>query len=159
MTPVIRAATPGDHGLFFSLRADVQRLHHEARPDLFKAPGEVRSSPESFAALLDDPRVSIWFAFDGDEPMGYVHGERRERPEDELQRTQRVLYVHALSVRPEVLRRGVGTALMRQVLASARAAGVTRVELDVWAFNEAARALYRALGFTPWIERLAFEAS
>jgi hypothetical protein len=32
-----------------------------------------------------------------------------------------------------------------------------RVELDVWAFNEGARQLYRALGYTPWIERLALE--
>jgi ribosomal protein S18 acetylase RimI-like enzyme len=153
----IRLATPGDHVLFHALNADVQRLHYETRPDLFKAPSEVRSSREEFAALFNKPGVSIWFAFSGGEPVGYVYVEQRERPEDELQRAQRALYVHQLSVRPEARRRGVGTALMRQALTTARAAGVMRVELDVWAFNEGARQLYRALGYTPWIERLALE--
>jgi ribosomal protein S18 acetylase RimI-like enzyme len=157
MTLEIRAASPSDHRLFHELNAHVQRLHHAARPDLFKAPSEVRSSGEEFAALIGKSGVSIWFAFAGGEPVGYVYVEERERPEDELQRAQRSLYVHQLSVRPEARRLGVGTALMQQALASARAAGVMRVELDVWAFNEGARELYRRLGYEPWIERLALE--
>jgi hypothetical protein len=40
---------------------------------------------------------------------------------------------------------------------SARALGATRVELDVWAFNEEARRLYRTLGYHPMLERLALE--
>jgi hypothetical protein len=34
---------------------------------------------------------------------------------------------------------------MRHAFASARTQGATRIELDVWAFNEEARHLYRAL--------------
>lgn len=44
-------------------------------------------------------------------------------------------------------RRGVGTALMQEALNWARAAGITKVELEVFPHNAPAIALYRKLGF------------
>ena len=66
-----------------------------------------------------------------DDHVLFHYVEERERPEHALQRAQRALYVHA--------------------------AGVGRGELDVRAFNEGARELYRTVGYKPWIERLALE--
>ena len=43
---------------------------------------------------------------------------------------------------------GVGRRLAVQAIGAARQAGIERVELDVFASNESAIALYRALGFT-----------
>jgi ribosomal protein S18 acetylase RimI-like enzyme len=44
-------------------------------------------------------------------------------------------------------RRGVGTALVQAALDAARQRGCHKMSLQVWPHNEAARALYRKLGF------------
>jgi RimJ/RimL family protein N-acetyltransferase len=44
-------------------------------------------------------------------------------------------------------RRGIGSALMEEALSWARAAGITKVELEVFPHNAPAIALYRKLGF------------
>jgi ribosomal-protein-alanine N-acetyltransferase len=53
---------------------------------------------------------------------------------------------------PQHRRKGVGTALLRSVIADARGRGVTRLHLEVRAGN-AATALYRAQGFAKVGER------
>jgi ribosomal-protein-alanine N-acetyltransferase len=52
-----------------------------------------------------------------------------------------------LAVPPPARRRGLGLALMRAALAEAAARGARAMFLEVAAGNEAARALYGALGF------------
>ncbi|MCC6875200.1 MAG: GNAT family N-acetyltransferase [Sandaracinaceae bacterium] len=53
----------------------------------------------------------------------------------------------ALGVHPEHQRRGVGRALMEALIERARSIGLRRLELNVRADNDRARALYRSLGF------------
>jgi ribosomal protein S18 acetylase RimI-like enzyme len=48
---------------------------------------------------------------------------------------------------PEYRGRGLGRRLATQAIESARQAGIERVELEVFASNQPAIALYRTLGF------------
>jgi aminoglycoside 3-N-acetyltransferase I len=57
------------------------------------------------------------------------------------------LFVDELTVLPAYRRRGVATALLRHTLALAAELGLAGVRLLVRPENEAARRLYRALGF------------
>jgi ribosomal-protein-alanine N-acetyltransferase len=57
------------------------------------------------------------------------------------------LHVNTLAVKPAARRAGLGTALMREVMAEAAAAGATRATLEVRASNTAALGLYTRLGF------------
>lgn len=56
--------------------------------------------------------------------------------------------VMTVAVAPSAQRQGVGRALMHDLLASGARLGVGEVFLEVRAGNDAATALYRALGFT-----------
>jgi ribosomal protein S18 acetylase RimI-like enzyme len=57
---------------------------------------------------------------------------------------------------PEYRRRGLGRLLVTKAILSAHEAGIERVELEVFASNEVAIRLYRALGFvTEGIKRRA----
>ena len=57
---------------------------------------------------------------------------------------------------PDYRGRGLGRQLVAQAVRAARQAGIERVELEVFASNERAIALYRALGFaTEGIKRRA----
>ena len=88
---------------------------------------------------------------DGDDgPSGYVWFEVQERPETPLTLARKRIYIHHLSVRPTARRRGVASALLRQVEAEAQAGGITIIALDTWAANVAARNFFAACGFAPF---------
>jgi ribosomal-protein-alanine N-acetyltransferase len=57
------------------------------------------------------------------------------------------LHVNTMAVAPAFRRRGLGSALMRFVMADAVRDGARRATLEVRRSNEAARALYASLGF------------
>ena len=57
------------------------------------------------------------------------------------------LYVDSLAVTRQLRRRGAGRALLAEAERFAYSSGLDSVSLDVWADNDAARALYRSTGF------------
>jgi ribosomal-protein-alanine N-acetyltransferase len=57
------------------------------------------------------------------------------------------IHINNVALRPQFRGRGIGTALLRHVLAEARRLGARRATLEVRASNEAARRLYERLGF------------
>lgn len=57
------------------------------------------------------------------------------------------IHINNLAIRPGLRGRGLGTALVREVLAQAQVLGARRATLEVRASNAAALRLYRRLGF------------
>jgi ribosomal-protein-alanine N-acetyltransferase len=57
------------------------------------------------------------------------------------------VHINNVAIRPRFRAQGIGTALLRHVLAEARQLGARRVTLEVRASNERARRLYERLGF------------
>ncbi len=57
------------------------------------------------------------------------------------------IHLHNIAVRPDLRRRGYGTALLRDMLQVARERSVRTVWLEVRGSNRAALGLYRSLGF------------
>ncbi len=58
-----------------------------------------------------------------------------------------VLYVWDVEIDPESRGRGFGRQAMRLVEETARARGLTRIDLNVFGGNQVARSLYRSLGY------------
>jgi [ribosomal protein S18]-alanine N-acetyltransferase len=57
------------------------------------------------------------------------------------------VHINNIAMRPRFRGQGIGTALLRHVLAEARRLGARRATLEVRASNERARRLYERLGF------------
>jgi [ribosomal protein S18]-alanine N-acetyltransferase len=57
------------------------------------------------------------------------------------------IHINNIAMRPGFRARGIGTALLRQVLADGRQLGARRATLVVRASNEGARRLYERMGF------------
>ena len=93
--------------------------------------------PERIGRAIGRPDTAALIACEGDRIAGFAIMEFGD------ERAHLVLR----AVRPGQRRRGIGRALMRWLLASARTAGIESVHLELRASNEAARAFYRALGF------------
>jgi ribosomal protein S18 acetylase RimI-like enzyme len=153
MPIAIRRATTADAEIMSSLNADVQAVHSSALPSLFKPPGQ-ETFPPAAAGLLAQPNHLVFIAEVDSLPLGYAYAEVIHRPENSSHYAHDMVYLHHISVRPAHRKRGLGRALMDAVRSAATERGIALVALDVWAFNEEARAFFRRQGFTSYNERL-----
>jgi N-acetylglutamate synthase-like GNAT family acetyltransferase len=136
MSICIRRLGPGDEDVLalIAREADDFDLAGASRPESPLPPPEA-------AAYLADPAVLHWVAEEGGRVVGELLCHVLRLPSA----SGRELLLYSIGVRSAHRRRGVGAALVREMLARARALGVE----DVWvlADNPHAEAFYAALGF------------
>ena len=154
MKVIVREATEADAGNISSLNTDVQAAHASAVPWLFKPAGPDTFPPDVVARLLDEPGNLVLIAEVESAPAGYAYAEIIDRQETSFNYAYQMIYVHHISVRPTLRQQGVGRALLEAVQAEARKRDIHMISLDVWTFNDAARAFFSRSGFTARSERL-----
>jgi GNAT superfamily N-acetyltransferase len=154
MAIVVRQADAADAAIISLLNADVQAVHAAALPWRFKPPSADTFPPAAAAALLAEPANLIFIAELDSVAGGYAYAEHIRRPESSAQYAYEMIYLHHISVRPAHRRNGLGRALIEALRAAAEERGVSLLALDVWSFNEEARAFFARRGFTPYNERL-----
>jgi ribosomal protein S18 acetylase RimI-like enzyme len=119
---------------------------------LLESPEAFGSTHEEYSALpLDEvykryePKVNAFTlgAFVDEALVGVVTFQRETRI-----KTSHKGYVTGMFVAPEVRGRGIGRALVQQLISEARGmGGVEQIGLDVFTSTTAARSLYLSLGF------------
>jgi ribosomal protein S18 acetylase RimI-like enzyme len=154
MTIVVRRATAADAELVSALNADVQAIHAAAMPQRFKPPAPAAFPAKEAFALLEKPEGLVFLAYADRQPAGYAYAEVVHRPETSHTFAFAMVQIHHISVASEFRRQGVGSALLGAVRASGLELGIALLTLDVWSFNEDARAFFERNGFSPYIERL-----
>jgi diamine N-acetyltransferase len=145
----VRPATLDDADAIARQTWDVQQLHNEALPGLFKPPSADLFPAEKLATLLEDPNSVVAVAEAEGEVVGHVYGAVMHRAENAFKKADAVLYIHQIGIRDDVSRRGIGTALISFMHDRAVALGVAGMQLDHWAFNARARSFFEACGFSP----------
>ncbi len=148
MKLLVRKMRENDFDSLLPLQQEIQRLHAEGRPDLFRP--EAVSYPEKvFRETVNDPawRCAVCEA-DG-ACAGFLFAWVRHLREHRNMRDADVLLLDDLCVGEKYRRRGIGRALFDYARAAAEEAGCSRIELNVWSFNEEALGFYRAMGFLP----------
>jgi GNAT superfamily N-acetyltransferase len=158
-TTTVRRAGPQDAETLSRLNADVQAIHAAALPQRFKPPGPDTFPPAAAAALIAHPANLVFIADVDGHPAGYAYVEIVRRPETAMTHPIEMVYLHHISVQPAHRRRGVGARLLEAVRACAHEHAIDQIALDVWTFNEDARAFFRCHGFVAYNERLRTEAS
>jgi len=143
----IRHATPADSLLLSSLCVDVQRLHAENHPGIFKIPQNDEFSVSFFEEMLANPMTTIFIAEENEEAVGYVFCQVVDRPETPFAYARRFLQIDQISVRPVAQGRGVGAALIERAISLGKELKVPKIQLDSWGFNVGAHAFFEKLGF------------
>ena len=137
----------------------VQAFHMQNRPDLYaSAPGF--SVREHYGRALHAPELLSAVAEREDGTLSGVCLASVEecRPGQNILLTpRRFACVEVLCVDQACRGRGVGTRLMEYVRARAETLGLERLELSVSAFNQAARRLYKALGYRDRSYKMEFK--
>ena len=154
MTPKIRTASIEDISIISALNADVQNIHAQALPKIFKPIGPNTFSPSEIAQLLSDSNHSIFIAELDGKAVGYVFVEIMHRAETAIQFAQDMLYIHHISVMPDARKRGVGRALLDASKAFGKIHGIDTIALDTWTFNKEAINFFQYFGLVPYNTKL-----
>ena len=145
---VIRFATNSDVPAILELLRQVGGLHHDGRPDIFRA-GAQKYSASEVIALLADPSKPIFIAAEGDKVLGYGFCQIKTFENDPVIADHVELYLDDLCVDENCRGKGIGKAVYEAILKYAKLRKCYNVTLNVWCCNESAMKFYEALGLKP----------
>ncbi|MCR5674583.1 MAG: GNAT family N-acetyltransferase [Lachnospiraceae bacterium] len=142
---MIRSAKNEDISQINKLREQVNALHVKGRPDIFKA-GFSREFQDRAAWYLQSEDNEIFVDDRDGEIVGMVMVDYISKPESPYGLAREFCHIAEICVDEKWRRKGVAHELMECVRTEARKKGMTKIELDVWAFNDAL-GFYEAEGF------------
>lgn len=149
----LRPATPHDAAALAGLHRWVHDLHVAAEPGIYRAV-DATQVELALRERLAQPDVRAVIAEVDGVPAGGLMAQAVRRAATFTSPPREFLLILELAVAPQARRRGIGRALMEAALGLARELDLPRLELDVRAWNEAAQAFFRALGYAPMHLRL-----
>ena len=145
----VRRAQEKDMERIDALLMQVERIHHEGRPDLFRV-GRKKYTDEELRELIHDDSRPILVAVDEkDAVMGYAFCIFQQYQNHNIMTDIKTLYIDDLCVDETIRGRHVGRTLYDSVLEFARQNGCYNVTLNVWSCNESAMKFYEACGLKP----------
>jgi len=141
---MIRKATEKDIPQVLELLHQVNMVHYEIRPDLFK-PHTTKYSAEELTTLFRDESKPV-FVFDDGGVQGYAFCQVSEVKDHLLLQDNKMLYIDDICVDEKARGRHVGKALFDHVKEYAQTIGCHHITLNVWEGNEPALRFYRNMG-------------
>ena len=149
MPLTVRFAEEKDIPAVMVLLRQVNLVHAEGRPDLFKK--ETKYTEEELKGIFRNKETPVFVCEDGD---GRVVGHgfcALQRPENtRLLQDVLTLYIDDICVDENARGQGAGRAIYEHILAFARQKGCYNVTLNVWSCNPGAMEFYKKLGLTPY---------
>ncbi len=145
----IRRAHEKDMNGLIDLLNQVLMVHHNGRPDLFKADCR-KYTDEELKAIISDDQKPVFVATDEQEKvLGYAFCIFQQHIGDNILTDIKTLYIDDLCVDETIRGQHVGSSLYEAVVDFARKSGCYNVTLNVWACNENAKAFYEKCGLIP----------
>lgn len=152
----IRFAMEKDIPQMIDLLQQVGEVHHQIRPDLFRA-GAQKYDEAALKGLLADKNRPILAGVVEDRMVGYAFCILQEIKNDPVLRDRKTLYIDDLCVDEQVRGDGVAQAIYQGVLDYARSIGCDSVTLNVWCGNDRAMRFYEKCGLKP--QKIGMELS
>ena len=145
----VRRAEERDISAILNLLVQVDLVHHNGRPDLFKGPA-TKYTADELRRILADKETPV-FVCTGENDRVLGHGFCvLQHSGGQLMVEHTTLYIDDICVDESARGQGVGKALYEHILAFARAEGCYNVTLNVWSCNPGAMAFYEKVGMVPY---------
>lgn len=144
----IRFAEIEDIPGILSLLRQVGRMHHEGRPDIFRANAQ-KYGASQVIAMLNKPGTPIFVAEEEGKILGYCFCMVKEHKLDPVIADHTELYIDDLCVEENCRGQHIGKALYENACRYARQRGCYNVTLNVWSCNESAMKFYESCGLKP----------
>lgn len=127
----------------------VLMVHHEGRPDLFKANVKKYTDEELKEILKDDGRPIFVAEDENGQVMGYAFAVFQQYVNNNILTDIKTLYIDDLCVDEDLRGQHIGKQLYEFVLDFAKQEGCYNVTLNVWSCNESAMKFYEKCGLKP----------
>ncbi|MBE5933812.1 MAG: GNAT family N-acetyltransferase [Lachnospiraceae bacterium] len=145
----IRRAVISDMPGINKLLNQVLMVHHNGRPDLFKA-NVKKYTDEELAEIIENDQKPIFVAVDdSDEVLGYAFCVYQQHINDNILTDVRTLYIDDLCVDEDKRGLHIGKQLYDYVVDFAKKNDFYNLTLNVWSCNESAMKFYQACGLVP----------
>lgn len=141
---MIRKANENDTQRILELLHQVNMVHHEIRPDLFK-PHTTKYNEQELRALFNDAKTPV-FVYDEGTVLGYAFCQVKEVKDDLLLQDIKTLYIDDICVDETARGKHVGKALFEYVREYAASIGCRNITLNVWEGNTPALNFYKSMG-------------
>ena len=145
----VRRAQEKDMERIDELLMQVEKVHHDGRPDLFRY-DQKKYTDEQLKKLIHDDLRPIFVAVDEkDEVLGYAFCIFHQYQNHNIMTDIKTIYIDDLCVDENLRGQHIGRVLYDSVLAFAREQGCYNVTLNVWSCNPSAMRFYEAQGLKP----------
>jgi len=144
----IRFAAPQDVPGILSLLRQVGQVHHEGRPDIFRA-GAQKYGASQVLGMLDRSATPIFVAVEDGKVLGYGFCQMKTYQNDPVIADHTELYIDDLCVDESTRGTGVGKAIYQEIVRYAKMRRCSSITLNVWSCNQSAMAFYEKLGLKP----------
>ena len=145
----IRRAEKKDMPGINRLLRQVLMVHHNGRPDLFKANAK-KYTDEQLEELIEDDTKPVFVCVDEKNMvLGYAFCVWQQHINSEILTDIKTLYIDDLCVEETKRGQHIGKSLYEYVLDYARENKFYNVTLNVWSLNESAMKFYEACGLVP----------
>ena len=143
---IVRLAGENELDRVNELRRQVNDLHVAGKPDVFK-PGFSQELRDYLRVIWDDPEQDIVVAELDGKIVGFAVLHHIRKPENPFMFERDFLDIDEFCVDEACRRMGAASAMIEFIKTYARQKGFSRLELNMWEFNQGALAFYEAAGF------------
>ena len=148
MTITVRRAKENDITAILELLKQVNRVHHEGRPDLFKL--TTKYTGEELRTIIDNDETPVFVADLDGRILGHGFCILQRPQNTNLQHDILTLYIDDICVDEAARGQHVGTKIYEHILDFAKGRGCYNVTLNVWTCNPGAMKFYESLGLEPF---------
>ena len=146
---MVRRAKKEDITRILELLIQVDMVHHNGRPDLFKGPATKYGADELEEIIKNDSTPVFVCVNEEGTVMGHAFCMHKQITDDRVLTDVRTLYIDDICVDEAFRGHGVGRALYDHVIEYARSLDFYNVTLNVWSCNPGAVKFYEAMGLKP----------
>ena len=145
----VRFAQEKDISQIMNLLVQVDMVHHNGRPDIFKGPA-TKYTEEELRELLKSKLYVIFVRVDeSDRAIGHAFCIHKQEINNNVLTDIKTLYIDDICVNEDNRGEHVGSDLYHAVIDYARKKGYYNVTLNVWSCNPTAMKFYESMGLVP----------
>lgn len=145
----VRRAVKDDISGILDLLIQVDMVHHNGRPDLFKGPA-TKYSASQLSEIIENDDTPIFVCVDeGGKVLGHAFCIKKQVINDNVLTDIKTLYIDDICVDENARRMHIGKDLYDHVISFAKEEGFYNVTLNVWTCNPGAMQFYEKMGMVP----------
>lgn len=153
----VREATINDYEALCEIYSELDTLHRENHPELFKKPDDYARAREYIDEIIEGQDRALFVAIMDSIVVGFAECYILKSSSFPVIKKREWVQLDGIAVRKEFQKNRIGSLLLKKVVEWAESRDINRIELKVYSFNRNAVEFYLKQGFKELSKTLYFE--